>query len=153
MSTLTAWEKIIKSASNELTIQKRYKYVIYFTDKIWLSYLFVKYGRLKTFQSPLVHTYIHKADVFSRIKVDSQSKSDFLGHVSATVFENDGWTREKIKAEQRKDPDLTPIIDRLTKKEADRSNMQLHEPLSNFSRVQMGCCIMSPLKIQKLVHS
>ena len=54
MSTLRAWEKIIKNASNELTIQKRYKYVIYFTDKIWLSHLFVKYGRLKTFQSPLV---------------------------------------------------------------------------------------------------
>ena len=56
MSTLRAWDKIIKSASNELTIQKRYKYVIYFTDKLWLSHLFAKYDRLKTFQSPLVGT-------------------------------------------------------------------------------------------------
>ena len=64
---------MIKSASNELTTQKRYKYVIYFTDKIWLSHLFVKYRRLKTFQSPLLLTVsspalspvvVHKSTLF-----------------------------------------------------------------------------------------
>ena len=75
---------------------------------------------------------LNKADVLSRIKIDSQTKTDFLGHVAATVVENDGWTREKIKTEQRKDPDLVPIIDRLTKPHADKSDMKLHEPISNF---------------------
>ena len=73
-----------------------------------------------------------KADVLSRVKIDSQTKQDFLGHVSATVFENAGWTREKIKVEQRKDPELIPIIDRLVKPTAKGPDLQLHEPISNY---------------------
>ena len=73
-----------------------------------------------------------KADVLSRIKTDPQSKTDFLGYVSATVFEHEGWTREKIKTEQRKDPKLIPIIDRLSGKVTDKKDLQLHEQLSNY---------------------
>ena len=73
-----------------------------------------------------------KADVLSRIKIDSQTKTDFLGHVAANAIESEGWTREKIKAEQRKDPDLIPIIDRLVKPKAKGPDLKLHEPLSNF---------------------
>ena len=73
-----------------------------------------------------------KADVLSRVKIDSQTKTDFLGHVAATFIENDGWTREKIKLEQRNDPELIPIIVRLTKPKADSPDLKLHEPLSNY---------------------
>ena len=73
-----------------------------------------------------------KADVLSRIKTDSQRKDDFLGFVSATVFEHDGWTREKIKAEQREDPALRPIIDQLSRQDASKPDLQLHESLSNY---------------------
>ena len=73
-----------------------------------------------------------KADILSRIKIDSQTKPDFLGHVAASVIEHDGWSREKIKTAQRKDPDLVPIIDRLTSSTTESSDLQLHEPLSNF---------------------
>ena len=73
-----------------------------------------------------------KADVLSRVKIDSQTKTDFLGHVAATFIENDGWTREKIKLEQRNDPELIPIIERLTKPKADSPDLKLHEPLSNY---------------------
>ena len=72
-----------------------------------------------------------KPDVLSRIKIDSQSKTEFLGYVSATVFEHEGWTRDKIKTEQRKDPALIPIIDRLSGNSS-RKDLQLHEQLSNY---------------------
>ena len=73
-----------------------------------------------------------KPDVLSRVKIDSQSKENFLGYVSATVFEHEGWTREKIKEEQRKDPALIPIIDQLSGNSTVRRDLQLHEPLSNY---------------------
>ena len=73
-----------------------------------------------------------KADILSRVKIDSQTKSDFLGHVAASVVENEGWSREKIKTEQRQDPELAPIIDRLTSPTSEKSDLKLHEPISNF---------------------
>ena len=73
-----------------------------------------------------------KPDVLSRIKTDSQTKTDFLGHVSSTVFENQGWSRDKVKTEQRKDPALIPIIEQLSGKSTSRKDLQLHEELSNY---------------------
>lgn len=73
------------------------------------------------------------ADTLSRQISETQTKNDFLGYVSATAFEEDGWTRSKIKTEQRKDPALIPIIDCLSGN-ARRHNkdLQLHEQLSNY---------------------
>lgn len=73
-----------------------------------------------------------KADSLSRIRIDAQSQAEFLGMVSATEIDPDEWTKDRIRSEQNKDPNLAPIIAFLSGNTRNRSELQLNEPISSY---------------------